>query len=140
MENKTLNKERPLSPHLTIYKPQITSVLSIAHRFTGFALFLGLLIFCWFLIFSAFPNHQFSQNMTILIAKIFSSLIGKLFLVGWSFCLFYHLFNGIRHLFWDIGKGFELRTVTITGLIVIFLSLIFTIVSFVVFFISNGNL
>ena len=105
---------RPLSPHLQVYKPQITSVLSILHRITGVALAVGSLLLVWWLIAVASGAEAFDVAQGFI-----GSWIGRLLLFGWSFALFYHLCNGIRHLFWDAGKGFELATVARSGWAVI---------------------
>ena len=106
----TASHNRPLSPHLQIYRPQITSVLSILHRMTGVALTLGTLMVAYWLIAAANGPESFAaaQNWV-------GSLLGVLLLLGWSFSLIYHLCNGIRHLAWDLGLGFEIDTVTQTG-------------------------
>ena len=98
---------RPISPHLQVYKPQITSILSILHRATGFALAVGTLLFVWWLISAAAGPQTYA-----VVEAFLSSWIGTLLLIGWSFAVFYHLCNGIRHLFWDAGRGFEIETVT----------------------------
>lgn len=119
-------KTRPLSPHLSIYRPQISSVLSILHRMTGIYLFIGMLVLVWWIILAVYSS--FSPE----IARwefFVDNLFGRLFLLGWTFALYYHLFNGIRHLFWDIGKGYELKTMKSSGIAVIVLTLILTIVS-----------
>ena len=119
-------KSRPLSPHLSIYKPQITSILSILHRLTGAYLYFGLMLMVWWIIiavYSSFNPHLASWTFFT------KNVIGKLFLLGWSFSLFYHLLNGIRHLFWDIGLGFKLKTVTWSGVLVIVGSVALTIIS-----------
>lgn len=117
------HKNRPLSPHLQIYKPQITSILSILHRATGMALTLGSV----FLVYWLYHIVQGESSYTEIHA-LMSSFIGRLFLVGWSFSLFYHLLNGIRHLLWDIGMGFEIKEVYATGYIVLFLSVSLTVI------------
>lgn len=117
-------KNRPLSPHLQIYKPQITSMLSILHRITGMALVFGLPVLVWFLHEVAYGTLE-----TSLFATIFFSFIGKMMLLGWTFCLAYHLCNGIRHLFWDIGYGFELDQLRKTGWAVIIGSIALTIIA-----------
>lgn len=111
---KTKQRPRPLSPHLQIYSWLITSTLSIMHRLTGVALSLGLVLVCAWLICLAFYIPGFEM-----INSFFSTIIGKVILGGWSFALYYHLCNGIRHLFWDMGKGFDLKTVTFTGVTVL---------------------
>jgi succinate dehydrogenase / fumarate reductase cytochrome b subunit len=98
------NTERPLSPHLSIYRWPVTMTLSILHRATGAAMSVGLVVLsCWLLSLSAGPAEyaKFVANM--------STLVGRVLLVGWSFAFFYHLANGIRHLVWDSGRGFEKR-------------------------------
>ena len=103
-------RQRPLSPHLQIYRPQITSVLSITHRITGVALSVGTLLLAWWLVAAASGNAAFSS-----VSSFIGSPLGLLMLFGWSVALFYHLANGIRHLFWDAGYGFELPTMQATG-------------------------
>ena len=115
---------RPLSPHLQIYKPQITSVLSIMHRLTGIFLTLGLAVLSLWLTAAVMGDEYYH-----LFQGFFGSFLGKLFLVGWTWALFYHLCNGIRYLFWDAGKGFELKTVTWSGWLVLLSSVILTILS-----------
>jgi succinate dehydrogenase / fumarate reductase cytochrome b subunit len=123
-----MSTKRPLSPHLTIYKPQITSVLSIAHRLSGIFLYIGCLLFAWTLIFSTYES-SFATSFLNITSIFFTSIIGQALLFFWSFALFYHLCNGIRHMFWDMGKGFELRTVTISGIAVLVVSLSSTLAS-----------
>lgn len=102
--------ERPLSPHLQVYKWQITMVMSILHRITGIVLAAGGLVLAWWLVAAAASPSYFAMVQGIL-----GSWIGKLFLFGWTFALFYHLCNGIRHLWWDMGRGYELPTVYRSG-------------------------
>ena len=122
---------RPLSPHLQIYRPQLTSVLSILHRLTGVFLAVGLLALVYWL--SALSQGPESYLETTL---ILGSLPGKLLLLGWTLSFFFHLLNGIRHLFWDAGKGFELSQVYSSGWIVIFGAVVLTVVTW--FAISGG--
>lgn len=117
--------ERPLSPHLQIYRPQLTSVLSITHRGTGLALGVGTIFFVWWLSGAAWSNACFS------VAQAFwGSWLGKLFLLGWTFSLFYHLLNGVRHLLWDVGIGFDLRATYRTGWTVVIFSVLLTVFAF----------
>ncbi len=102
--------QRPLSPHLQVYRPQLTSVLSILHRITGVALAVGTLLLVWWLVAAAAGPAPFAAAQGFI-----GSTIGLILMVGWSFALFYHLCNGIRHLFWDAGLGFELTTVYRSG-------------------------
>lgn len=117
-----LNSDRPLSPHLQIYKPQITSILSILHRITGAALALGsVLLTCW--LFAALAGeHAFS-----LLRDFRESLIGQLMLFGWLFSFVYHLLNGVRHLKWDAGFGLNMKSVYTTGYIVVIGSVVLSV-------------
>ena len=101
---------RPLSPHLQIYRPQLTSILSITHRGTGIFLSLGTLVLAYWLISIAGGEGPYTAARECL-----SSVPGKLLLGAWSFSFYFHLCNGIRHLFWDAGIGFELKTVYASG-------------------------
>ncbi len=117
------NKDkRPLSPHIGIYKPQITSILSISHRISGFALYIGAVVLAWWIIANI---YGYASCINSLVA----SGMGRAFLMLWSAALFYHMLNGIRHLFWDMGKGFEIRTVNITGILVIVGTILMTVFS-----------
>lgn len=117
--------DRPLSPHIGIYKPQITSVLSILHRATGVFLCFGAVVFAWWLIALALGPEPFAAARSAL-----GSWIGRLLLFAWTFSFFYHLCNGVRHLFWDAGLGFELPTVQASGKAVVAASIALTIVAF----------
>lgn len=122
-------KQRPISPHLSIYKLQITSGTSILHRITGTLLYIGIIILSWCIFCNVyFPNIIFSLCDLFTTNAILATLF-KLAMLTWIFSLYYHLFNGIRHLFWDAGKGFNINIATISGKIVILLSALFTIVS-----------
>ena len=101
---------RPLSPHLQIYRRQLTSVLSIIHRLTGIALSLGT-VFLVIWLGSIAGGPQTYQAISLWS----SSAFGKTFLLGWAFCFYFHLANGIRHLFWDAGWGYELKDVYRSG-------------------------
>ena len=118
---------RPLSPHLQVYKPQLTSVMSILHRATGIALSVGALyLVIWVVFASASPQtYAMFQSFNV-------SILGRIFLGGWLFCIFYHLCNGIRHLFWDAGIGFELKDAYRSGWIVVGVCLAATLVSWIV--------
>ena len=112
---------RPLSPHLQVYKPQITSFLSILHRLTGLFLSLGSVVIVAWLFSLAFAPKTYDC-----LVKIAHSIGGKAFLLGWAFCFFYHLSNGIRHLFWDMGRGFDMKNVRRSGWFVILTALFLT--------------
>jgi len=101
---------RPLSPHLQIYRPQLTSVLSITHRATGAALSLGTMVLLYWLQAVARGPETYAAAQEFL-----GCWLVQLVLAGWTWAFFYHLSNGIRHLFWDAGKGFELPQVYASG-------------------------
>src|ERR687892_1500300 len=103
-------RNRPLSPHLQVYRPQLTSVLSISHRVTGVALAVGTLLLVYWLVSAAAGPDSYATAQSVI-----GSWLGIVLLFGWTYALFYHLCNGIRHLFWDAGYGFELPTVYRTG-------------------------
>lgn len=101
---------RPLSPHLQVYRWQLTMTMSITHRATGLALAAGLV---WLVVWicaaaSDAPTYAW-------VAWFNGSIVGRILLFGWTACLFYHLFNGIRHLFWDAGYGLELKETYASG-------------------------
>ena len=95
-------RERPLSPHLGIYRMQINMVMSIAHRITGGALYVGTLLLAAWLISAAMGELPFA-----LVNDLFGHPLGKLVLLGYSWALIHHMLGGIRHLIWDTGRGFE---------------------------------
>ena len=105
---------QPLSPHLTVYKWQVTNTLSIMHRFSGFTLcFGGVLLSIWLI------SIGLGDSAYALFVRFSNHIIIKLFFLALSFAFFYHSLNGIRHLMWDIGKGFETNELKISGLIVV---------------------
>ena len=106
--------QRPLSPHLQIYKPQLTSVLSILHRGCGVVLAVGTIFLTWWLVCAVTDDRAFRAAQ-----GFWGSWIGLILLFGWTFALFFHLSNGIRHLVWDAGYGFELETAYRSGWIVV---------------------
>lgn len=101
---------RPLSPHLQVYRPQITSVMSICHRFSGIALAVGTFLLVSWLLAAAQGPVAFAEAQAFL-----GSFLGRLMLFGWTFALFYHFSNGIRHLAWDLGHGYDLESVARSG-------------------------
>jgi succinate dehydrogenase / fumarate reductase cytochrome b subunit len=119
-------QNRPLSPHLQIYRPQISSVLSILHRISGIALAAGSLLLVYWIIAAAVGPEAFATAQSLI-----GSFIGRLLLFGWTYALFFHLANGIRHLFWDMGRGFELKTVSVTGWTVVVAALLLTLIAWV---------
>ncbi|MCH7540102.1 MAG: succinate dehydrogenase, cytochrome b556 subunit [Proteobacteria bacterium] len=127
-------ENRPLSPHLQIYRPQLTSVLSILHRLTGIALAAGTLLLVWWLVAVAAGPAAFET-----VQGFIGSWFGRALLLGWSYALFYHLANGIRHLAWDAGWGFELKTVYLTGWMVIWASVALTLLAWILGYSMRGG-
>ena len=115
---------RPLSPHLQVYRPQITSMLSITHRLTGVALSVGALVLVYWVNAAAYGPAAFDQ-----VQSFFSHWFGQMMLFGWTLCLFFHLCNGIRHLFWDAGAGLEMTQVRISGWFVLIATAVLTALS-----------
>jgi len=127
------NANRPLSPHLQIYRPQLTSILSIAHRATGVLLTVGTPLLVWWFVAVARGGESFVRAQAF-----FGSAFGRLLVFLWSLALFYHLCNGVRHLVWDSGKGFEIDTVYRTGWTVVIASLVLTLTSWVLAYALRG--
>lgn len=118
---------RPLSPHLQVYRWQWTMAYSILHRATGVALGVGTLFLTWWLVALAMGGDSFAT-----VQAFSGSIIGRLVLFGWTWALFYHFANGIRHLFWDAGKGFDLETAEKSGHAMVAFSVIATVVVWIV--------
>ncbi len=125
--------QRPLSPHLQVYQPQLTSVLSILHRATGLWLSVGTIFLVWWLFAAAFNPDWFS-----LAQAFWYSWLGRLLLLGWTFSFFYHLCNGIRHLAWDSGWGFDIKTTYLTGWIVVASSTALTLIAWIAAYAVRG--
>jgi len=117
---------RPLSPHLQIYKPQITSGVSIFHRITGVILAAGLVVLVYWLGAAAYGPGAYGRAQVFL-----GSWFGYLILFGFTVALFYHICNGIRHLFWDIGWGFEKDQVKAGGIAVLVGTAVLTAISWI---------
>ena len=113
--------ERPLSPHLQVYRLPLTALLSIIHRATGVFLVLGTLFLACWLVSLSMGSESYSHTQAF-----FGSWFMKLCWFLWSVALFYHLCNGIRHLFWDAGLGFDLPTVDASGYAVLIATAILT--------------
>jgi len=114
---------RPLSPHLTVHKKILTAVFSIFHRITGIGLSIGsILMAFWIFIIALGPNYFY-------VFKIISeTFLFKIILALWTFGVFYHLFNGVRYLFWTYGIGMQLKTVYTSGYLIVFLTCIASII------------
>jgi len=126
---------RPLSPHLLIYKPQLTSVLSFTHLSTGVALVFGTFVLAWWLIAAAAGPGPFG-----VVQAVISSWFGRLLLFGWTFALFYHLCNGIRHMCWDAGKCLEVSALYASGWVVVITSTSLTLVAWIWGYAAMGAL
>ncbi len=116
------NSHHPISPHLQIYRLPLTALLSITHRLTGIFLALGCFLLVWVLSAAAHSADYYA-----LLASHLQAWYGQLFLIGFLFSLYLHFCNGIRHLFWDVGYGFELETVDLTAKLAIVMAVILTI-------------
>ncbi|MCZ8096433.1 MAG: succinate dehydrogenase, cytochrome b556 subunit [Burkholderiales bacterium] len=101
MADSRLRIERPLSPHIQIYRPMLTMTMSIVHRITGAALYFGTLILAAWLIAAASGQASFATMQAVL-----GSFLGRLVLFGYTWALLHHMLGGIRHLIWDTGRGF----------------------------------
>lgn len=117
---------RPLSPHISIYRPQMTSVLSILHRITGVGLGLGALLLTFWVISAAAGPDAFATAQAFM-----GSWFGLLLLFGFTLALFYHLANGIRHLFWDAGFGFQLPQAYASGVAVLIAAVVLTAIAWI---------
>lgn len=114
--------DRPLSPHLDVYRWEVSNTLSILHRATGVMLSFGAIALVgWLLSVVSGPAAYAALN------NFFAGPIGGLMLFGWTFCFFYHLCNGMRHLAWDTGRGFEKDRARVTGWIVVIVALVMTL-------------
>ena len=114
-------RQRPLSPHLQVYRPQLTSMMSITHRATGVALTTGTLVLAAWLVAVALGGEIYSM-----VAMILAHPLGQFVLFGYSAALIYHALNGVRHLSWDLGFGLTIPEVYRSGHIVLFLTFLLT--------------
>jgi len=115
------NNGRPLSPHLSIYRWPITMTMSILHRATGVAMSVGFIVLAGWLFDAAMGAETYAAMLAYL-----DTLVGKLLLIGWSFAFFFHLANGVRHLVWDSGRGFEIATANASAWFVLLLAIVST--------------
>jgi len=121
MQDNPSAANRPLSPHLQIYRPLINMTMSILHRITGAVMYAGTLLLAWWLAAAAFSPDQFA-----FLNGLLGTWLGKLVLLGFTWAVLHHLIGGIRHLIWDTGWGFDLKTVNILSWGTLVLSLGFT--------------
>ncbi len=120
------HSERPLSPHLGIYRWEISNSLSILHRMTGVMLSAGALVLVGWLV-----SAVAGEDVYFTLDAWLSTSLGRLMLFGWTFCFFFHLGNGVRHLFWDVGYGFEKQRARMTGWMVVTFALATTLIFWV---------
>lgn len=113
--------ERPLSPHLSVYRPQINMVMSIAHRITGAALYVGTVLLAAWLVAASVGEPAFA-----FVNGLFAHPLGLLVLLGYSWALIHHMLGGVRHLIWDTGRGFDIKSVDTLGWLTIIGSLLLT--------------
>ena len=126
MSTKASSAERPLSPHLQIYKPIPTMVMSIVHRITGAALYFGTVLIAWWLIAAATSADYFE-----FVNGLFGSFIGRLVLFGYTWALIHHMLGGIRHFVWDTGAGLDKHTATRFAYVTIAASVVLTLLIWV---------
>ncbi|ATU93518.1 succinate dehydrogenase, cytochrome b556 subunit [Phyllobacterium zundukense] len=129
MSKTNLHANRPLSPHLQIYKPIPTMVMSIVHRITGSALYVGTLLVAWWLIAAATNEEYFN-----FVNGIYGSWFGRLVLLGYTWALIHHMIGGIRHLIWDTGRGLDKDTTTKMAWASLILSVALTILVWIAAF------
>lgn len=116
-----IKAKRPLSPHLQVYKPQMTSVSSILNRITGAGLAVGLIVFTWWLVAASIGPDAYA-----LFTEFAGSSLGLVLFVGWTAAFYYHMVNGIRHLIWDFGVGINMKNAYNTGFLVFVLTAVLT--------------
>ena len=117
------DSNNPLSPHLQIYRWHISSLLSITHRISGVINLLAIILIFFWLLFLSFGESNYESFLLII-----NSFLGKFILIGFTWSMSFHLLSGIRHLVWDLGYGFEIKTANISGTVVIISSLALTII------------
>jgi succinate dehydrogenase / fumarate reductase cytochrome b subunit len=128
-------RARPLSPHLQIYRPMLTMMMSIVHRATGVALYYGTLAVAWWLISAAVGPNAYAN-----VEYFFGSLIGRLFLFGYTWALIHHMLGGIRHLIWDTLRGFDHTQREMLALGSLIGSISLTLLVWVIGFFAMGGL
>lgn len=127
-------RARPLSPHLTIYRPPITMTMSIVHRITGGALYFGTLLVAWWLIAAATSERYFD-----FVNVIYGSWLGRLVLLGYTWALMHHMLGGVRHLVWDTGAGLEKHTASRIAWATLAGSIVLTLAVWIVGYMARGS-
>ena len=121
-----MDNNKPLSPHIQIYSWNISSLISISHRITGVINIVALIIICFWI-----SSFLFGNSIYGIVQNILNSFFGKLLVIGITWSFSFQILSEIRHLFWDLGYGFELKTSNISGAIVIFGSFIMTLLIYI---------
>lgn len=127
MTDSDLPRERPLSPHLQIYTPMLTMMMSIVHRMTGAALYFGTLLVVWWLVAAASGGAYFE-----LVNGFFASWFGRLILFGYTWAAIHHMLGGIKHLIWDTGRGFSLPSAELGARLTLGGSIVLTILLWII--------
>jgi len=133
MSNK-LEAERPLSPHLQIYRPMLTMMMSIAHRITGASLAVGFVLLTWWLVAVSIGPEAYAC-----VDAFFSSLIGRLLLFLFTWALIHHMLGGIRHLIWDTGHGLDKVSIEVFAWLTLISSIVLTVLIWVVGYALRGG-
>lgn len=131
---------RPLSPHLQIYWPLINMVMSILHRITGGALYFGTVLLAWWLVAAALGQKHYDYVTNLFAASPFGVPVGRIILFGYTWALIHHMLGGVRHLIWDTGRGFDLKTVNLMCWLSIIGSVVLTVVVWVLALGFHGDL
>lgn len=134
MTNK-LEAERPLSPHLQIYRPMLTMLMSIAHRITGASLAVGFALLTWWFVAVSMGPEAYAT-----VQSFFGSLVGRALLFAFTWALIHHALGGIRHLIWDTGAGFDPQTIEVLARATIIGSVVLTILVWVIGYLAMGGL
>lgn len=133
MSKQASMRQRPLSPHLSIYKPIPTMMMSIIHRMTGVALYAGTVLVAWWLLAAASGAPAFETANAF-----FGSWFGRLVLFGYTWALLHHMMGGLRHLVWDTGRGLEKETATRMAWMTLAASVILTLAVWVIGYLARG--
>ena len=133
MGNAKLGAERPLSPHLSIYRPMLTMLMSIAHRISGAANAVGFLLLVWWLVAIAAGPEAYAQ-----VSSFLASMLGRLLLLLFSWSLIHHTLGGIRYLIWDTGRGLDKVSIEIFAWATIIGSTVLTVLVWVVGYCLRG--
>ena len=134
LEAGTARRARPLSPHLQIYRPMLTMMMSIVHRITGAALYFGMVLLAWWLMAAASGPNAYAD-----FEWFTGTIIGRIILFGYTWALMHHLLGGIRHLIWDTLHGFEPAEREMLALMTIIGSIALTVLLWVIGYLAMGG-